>query len=80
MLSVSQDECIIWDLGSYDRKKSLFAKSSKFSSACFSIRGEELITIFEDKTVCIWSLSSFEVISKVDLTESCMKTQLCKDV
>jgi WD40 repeat protein len=69
MVSISSDECILRDLSAYEKKRSLFAKSSRFSSGCFAPNGEELVTVFEDKTVCVWSLSSFDVVSKVTLSE-----------
>lgn len=65
LLAVSQEVCALYNLDSYDRVQSLFSKGSIFINACFLPSSTEIGTIFADRTLSIWNINSFEVISRV---------------
>ena len=44
LLSVTSDDCVIWDIYTYQRKKSFFPKNTRFVNACLTSSGEHLLT------------------------------------
>ncbi|CAD8143995.1 unnamed protein product [Paramecium octaurelia] len=69
LLSVSQDQCILHSLDSFDKVHSLFSKGSIFVGASFLPSSTELATVMADRSLSIWNLSSFEIISRIQLPE-----------
>ncbi|TNV75044.1 hypothetical protein FGO68_gene1696 [Halteria grandinella] len=69
LLAVSTEQCVLYSLNSFEKVHSLFAKGSIFVGASFLSSSTQLATVMADKSLSIWNLSSFEVISRIQLSE-----------
>ena len=68
LLTVSVTEIILWNMREKSKMRVLAGASAVgIEQACFDSKGEHVVTLFQDDTVAIWDIASFQCVYKISL-------------
>ncbi|CAG9333318.1 unnamed protein product [Blepharisma stoltei] len=70
LLSISSDSCIIWNVETWTRVRSLYAQAAAFIAGKFAPNMQSILTCFVDGIIFEWSLNSYELVRKFIMNEN----------
>ncbi|KAL4510153.1 hypothetical protein ABPG72_010346 [Tetrahymena utriculariae] len=67
LLSVSSDNCTLWDINTYERRKSIFVKNTRYTQGCLTPAGEHLITLSQNGIVEYHNTDTLKIEKKEEI-------------